>query len=56
MTTGTIFYFAVGVFLLMFIGLVLTMLEYRRLNESERRQPAARSSGRATVSEHRAPS
>ena len=48
MTTGTIFYFAVGVFLLMFIGLVLTMLEYRRLNESERRQPAARGPGDGT--------
>ena len=31
MTTGTIFYFAVGVFTLMVIGIVLTGLEFRRL-------------------------
>jgi len=31
MTTGTIFYFAVGVFSLMVIGIVLTALEFRRM-------------------------
>ena len=31
MTTGTIFYFAIGVFTLMVIGIVLTGLEFRKM-------------------------
>ena len=31
MSTGTIFYFAIGVFSLMVIGIVLTGLEFRRM-------------------------
>ena len=31
MSTGTIFYFAIGVFSLMVIGIVLTGVEFRRL-------------------------
>ena len=31
MNTGTIFYFGIGVFSLMVIGIVLTGLEFRRL-------------------------
>ena len=31
MRTGTIFYFAIGVFSLMVIGIVLTGLEFRRM-------------------------
>jgi ABC-type long-subunit fatty acid transport system fused permease/ATPase subunit len=35
MSTGTIFYFAVGVFTLMVIGIVLTGLEFRKMNSDE---------------------
>jgi ABC-type long-subunit fatty acid transport system fused permease/ATPase subunit len=38
MSTGTIFYFAIGVFTLMVIGIVLTGREFRKLN----RESAAR--------------
>jgi hypothetical protein len=31
MSTGTIFYFAIGVFSLMVIGIVLTGVEFRRM-------------------------
>jgi ABC-type long-subunit fatty acid transport system fused permease/ATPase subunit len=31
MSTGTIFYFAVGVFTLMVIGIILTGLEFRKM-------------------------
>jgi hypothetical protein len=31
MSTGTIFYFAIGVFSLMVVGIVLTGVEFRRL-------------------------
>lgn len=31
MSTGTIFYFAIGVFSLMVIGIVLTGLEFRKM-------------------------
>ncbi len=33
MSTGTIFYFAIGVFTLMVIGIVLTGLEFRRMTK-----------------------
>jgi hypothetical protein len=33
MTTGTILYFAIGVFSLMVIGIVLTGLEFRRMTK-----------------------
>jgi hypothetical protein len=33
MSTGTIFYFAVGVFSLMVIGIVLTGVEFRRMRK-----------------------
>jgi hypothetical protein len=32
MSTPTIFYFAIGVFTLMMIGIVLTALEFRKLS------------------------
>jgi hypothetical protein len=35
MSTGTIFYFAVGVFTLMVIGIVLTGLEFRKMISEE---------------------
>ena len=41
MSTGTILYFAIGVFTLMVIGIVLTGLEFRKLT----RESAARKSG-----------
>jgi|GEM_PF-1697871 len=34
MSTGTILYFAIGVFTLMVIGIVLTGLEFRRMTRS----------------------
>jgi general stress protein CsbA len=33
MSTGTIFYVAIGVFSLMVIGIVLTGLEFRKMNQ-----------------------
>lgn len=44
MSTGTIFYFAIGVFTLMVIGIVLTGLEFRKLTKASlgRRQPDTR--------------
>jgi hypothetical protein len=44
MSTGTIFYFAIGVFSLMVIGIVLTGVEFRRLmRESSSAKSRARS-------------
>jgi hypothetical protein len=43
MTTETILYFAVGVFLLMMIGIFLTMWEYHKLNEEEKQASESRS-------------
>jgi hypothetical protein len=43
MTTDTIFYFAVGVFLLMMIGIFLTMWEFHKLNDTERQERESRS-------------
>lgn len=34
MSTGTILYFAIGVFTLMVIGIVLTGLEFRRMTRA----------------------
>lgn len=44
MSTGTIFYFAIGVFTLMVIGIVLTGLEFRKMAKAphDRRQPETR--------------
>lgn len=33
MSTNTILYFAIGVFVLMIIGIYLTALEFKRINE-----------------------
>lgn len=33
MSTGTILYFAIGVFTLMVMGIVLTGLEFRKMNK-----------------------
>jgi hypothetical protein len=37
MSTGTIFYFAVSVFLLMVIGVLLTGVEFRKIESQSRR-------------------
>ncbi len=37
MSTATIFYFAVSVFLLMIIGIVLTGVEFRKIEDQSRR-------------------
>jgi hypothetical protein len=43
MSTDTILYFAVGVFLLMMIGIFLTMWEFHKLNDAERQERESRS-------------
>lgn len=43
MTTETILYFAVGVFLLMMIGIFLTMWEFHKLNDAEKQERESRS-------------
>ena len=45
MSTGTIFYFAIGVFTLMVIGIVLTGLEFRKMNATATARKMAESRG-----------
>ncbi len=46
MSTGTIFYFAIGVFTLMVIGIVLTGLEFRRMTRAAAVRKGPDTSGR----------
>jgi hypothetical protein len=43
MTTDAIFYSAVGVFLLMMIGIILTMWEFHKLDATEKQERESRS-------------
>lgn len=46
MSTGTILYFAIGVFTLMVIGIVLTGLEFRRMTRAAPDRKGPDTSGR----------